>query len=60
MTGLEDLPPILTVEELAKFLRTGRTATYEWVKREGLAIHCGRKLRIPRERIERLLEGPTK
>ena len=51
-----DLPPVLTVEECARFLRIGRTACYEAVRLGSIpSIRLGRLLRIPREALLTLL-----
>lgn len=56
MTALADLPPILTVEEAAKFLRIGRTAAYDAVRRGDLpSIRIGRSLRVGRHQLEAML-----
>lgn len=56
MTALADLPAILTVEEAAKFLRIGRSAAYEAVRRGDLpSVRIGRSLRVPRHALEALL-----
>ena len=50
--------PIMTVEECARYLRIARGHAYEMV-REGKIPHLrlGRKILIPRQAVERLLEG---
>jgi excisionase family DNA binding protein len=56
MTALAELPPILTVEEAAKFLRIGRSAAYDAVRRGDLpSVRIGRSLRVPRHQLEALL-----
>lgn len=56
---LEDAPEVLTVEEAADYLRIGRSAAYEAVRRGQLpAVRLGRKLRVPKAAIEALL-APT-
>jgi excisionase family DNA binding protein len=58
VSPLEDLPAVLTVDEVAALLRTGRTATYEAVRRGDLpSLRVGRKVRIPRDRLLELLNG---
>jgi excisionase family DNA binding protein len=51
------LPPICTIEEVATFLRLGRSHTYE-LARTGIlpAIRLGRSLRIPRAALLAWLE----
>lgn len=51
-----DLPPILTVEETAAFLRIGRSAAYDAVRRGDLpSVRIGRSLRVPRHQLEAML-----
>lgn len=53
-----DLPLVLTVDETANALRLGRSATYEAIHRGQIrAVRLGRKLRVPRAELERLLSG---
>lgn len=62
--SLEDLPPVLTVEEAAAVLRIGRGAAYELARRyretggrDGLpVVTFGRSLRVPRAALLRLLD----
>lgn len=52
----DDLPLMLTVEETARTLRCGRTATYEAIRRGEIpSIRIGRSLRVPRHQLARLL-----
>jgi excisionase family DNA binding protein len=54
----QDMPVVLTVEEAAKELRIGRSAAYAAVRRGELpVIRVGRILRVPRHRLEALLDG---
>jgi excisionase family DNA binding protein len=47
----------MTVEEVAEILGTGRTATYDAVRRGEIpSIKVGRKLVIPTAAVRRLLE----
>ena len=47
-----DLPPILTVQEAAAYLRIGRTATYEAVRTGAIpSVRLGRLVRIPRDAL---------
>ena len=49
--------PTLTVEEVAAILGTGRTATYDAIRRGELpSIKVGRKLVVPTAAVRRLLE----
>lgn len=57
-TALEDLPLVLTVDEVAAALRVAKWAIYDMVKRGDLhAVHVGRNLRIPRAELGRFLAG---
>lgn len=50
-------PLVLTVEEAARALRIGRTAAYDAVRRGEIpAVKIGRSLRVPRHRLETLLD----
>lgn len=50
--SLEDLPPILTVSEVAAYLRIGRTMAYELARHKNFpAIRVGRSVRVPRDRF---------
>jgi excisionase family DNA binding protein len=54
---LDQLPPILTVEEAAAFLRLGRATAYRAARRGELpCIRIGKSLRVPRDRLLTLLE----
>jgi excisionase family DNA binding protein len=61
--SFEDLPDILTIDEVAKFLRIGRNTAYELTRRwrvtggrEGLGcVPVGRGLRVPKAALERFL-----
>jgi excisionase family DNA binding protein len=47
-----DLPPVLTVEETARFLRIGRSAAYELVRTNTIpSIRLGKLIRIPRDTL---------
>ena len=60
---LDDLPPVLTVEEAAEVLRIGRGSAYELARqyrdtngRVGLpVVSLGRTLRVPRAGLLRML-----
>lgn len=55
-SNFENLPPVLTVEELAEILRIGRNTAYNLVKEKKIkSIQCGRAIRIPRKAIEELI-----
>jgi len=61
----QDLPDILTIDEVATFLRIGRNTAYELTRRwrisggrEGLGcVPVGRGLRVPKAALERFLAG---
>lgn len=54
----EELPLLLTVEELTRTLRISRTMAYELVNRRDFpAIHIGRAIRVPREALFQWLEA---
>jgi excisionase family DNA binding protein len=56
--SLDELPDVLTVEEAAHVLRIGRSAAYAAVAAGQIpALRLGRKLRISRAAIERMLAG---
>ena len=60
MTALADMPLAMTVEEAAGVLRIGRSAAYAAARSGDLpVIRVGRCLRVPRDRLEALLAGPT-
>jgi excisionase family DNA binding protein len=65
MTTLPDAPAALTVEEAARVLRIGRSAAYAAVRAGELpVIRLGRRLLVPRARLDRLLglengDGPA-
>jgi len=64
LSGLDELPNVLTVEEAAVVLRISRGAAYELARqyresggRQGLpVVELGRTLRVPRAALIRLLE----
>lgn len=52
-----ELPPVLTVPEVARLLRIGRAAAYELANRKDFpTIRVGRTIRIPREALFRWME----
>ena len=56
MSALDGLPPILTVEEAAAFLRIGRSAAYAAVRAGEIpSVRIGRSIRCPRCQLEALL-----
>jgi excisionase family DNA binding protein len=49
----EDIPDILTVKEMASFLKIGITKSYELCRIEGFpSINFGKKIRIPKEALQ--------
>lgn len=58
MTCVAEMPDLLTVEEAATVLRIGRSAAYAAARRGELpTIRVGRILRVPRHRLEAMLDG---
>ena len=55
--NFEDLPLLLTVEEMASVLRIGRNAAYRLVKDGNIqSIRIGRSIRIPRSALIQFTE----
>lgn len=53
----DNLPLLLTVEEMQKVLRIGRNAAYQLVKDGSIqTIRIGRSIRIPRKALIQLVE----
>ena len=51
--NINDLPAILTVDEMASVLRIGRNSAYELIRsRKIQSIMIGRCIRIPRSALE--------
>lgn len=49
---------VLTIEEAATMLRISRQSAYEAARRGEIpTVRIGRRLLVPRRRLERLLEG---
>jgi len=50
---LQELPPVLTVEEAAKLLRIGRTAAYRAARSGAMpgVVRIGRTLRVSRDAV---------
>lgn len=61
MPDLHGLPPVLTVEEAARFMRISRGAAYEAVRTHEIpSIRVGRTIRVPRAALLALLgEAPA-
>ncbi len=58
MTESLELPLVYTVMQTATLLGISRTHTYELVARGDLAhIRLGRRIVVPRQALERLLDG---
>ena len=48
----EDLPEMVTVEEMGAFLRIGKTAAYDLVKSGAIrSVKFGRLIRIPKQAL---------
>jgi excisionase family DNA binding protein len=59
MSAPADLPAVLTIEETAKVMRIGRSSAYDAARRGELpTIRLGRKIRVPRHRLEAMLGAP--
>lgn len=50
---LDDLPELLTVQEVQEYLNVGRSLAYELARAHG--IRLGRLVRVPRARIAKLM-----
>lgn len=61
MPDLHGLPPVLTVDELARFMRISRGAAYEAIRANEIPhIRIGRTIRVPRAALLALLgEAPA-
>lgn len=56
--ALDALPELLTVEEIAAFLRCGRGTAYALIARGELpSVRIGRLVRVPRAAIEALVRA---
>ncbi len=58
---LDALPPVLDVPTAAKVLGIGRSLAYDLVRRGDWptpVLHVGKLIKIPREPLIRLIEGP--
>jgi excisionase family DNA binding protein len=54
-----DLPPVLTMEDVAQYLRIGRTAAYELARRPDFpAVRIGRYIRVNRDAFLRWFGHP--
>lgn len=53
---LDDLPLVLTVDEVAKLLRFSRSKTYDAIRHGEIPhVRLGREIRIPRHALLKLL-----
>jgi excisionase family DNA binding protein len=58
VSGLESLPPVLTVVEAAKVLRISRNGAYELARTGKLpTLRLGRRLVVPKTALLRMLES---
>ena len=54
------MPALLTVDELADYLRIGRTSAYELCRKLGFpAIKIGRSIRVPLQALQNWLNQQT-
>lgn len=64
MKTLKDYPDVLTVDDLADFLKIGKNATYKLLQNNEILHHrIGRNYRIPKSSVEKFLnisELPSK
>lgn len=45
----EEIPPVMGVEEVARFLGIGRNRTYDLIRAGQIeALHFGKRIRVPR------------
>lgn len=57
MNNFEHIPDVLTIPELQKVLRIGRSTAYRLIKSSELrCIRIGRSIRIPREYVLEFIE----
>jgi excisionase family DNA binding protein len=55
---LEDLPDVLTMEELESVTRLGRSSTYKAVSNGSIpSVRIGGRLLVPKAALVKLLEG---
>ena len=58
--SIEELPLVLTVEDLMSVLEIGRNSAYELARSGQLrTIRVGKQIRIPRDAIAAFLSGPV-
>lgn len=54
--SFEEIPPILTVPQIAKFLGIGRSKGYELVRSGQIeAVKVGKQLKVPRHALLRFI-----
>ena len=55
---MKDVPILLTIDELAKFMRVGRNTAYEYVRKGKVPyIRCGKQIRVYRGDVLALREN---
>lgn len=58
--NFDDMPDIMSVEDLKKLFGIGINKAYEITKYKGFpAVHIGRKIIIPKKQLEQWLENQT-
>ncbi|MDN5317243.1 MAG: hypothetical protein PWR08_1368 [Thermoanaerobacterium sp.] len=58
--NFDDMPDVMSVEDLKKLFGIGINKAYEITKYKGFpAIHIGRKIIIPKKQLEQWLENQT-
>ena len=58
MTVLEQMPDVLTIDEVAKLLRIGRNTAYEMARRNRIpTLALGRRIVVPKRALIALLEA---
>jgi excisionase family DNA binding protein len=55
--AFDELPDVITVDELAAFMRIGRSTAYRLASERRLCVRAGRRILIPKSRLENYLEG---
>ena len=59
-TSFDDLPLVLTVEDLMPILRIGRNTAYDMVRCGQIrSIRVGTQIRIPKQEVQRFMESPA-
>lgn len=58
MNIINELPAVLTVEELAHFLKVGMNTAYNLVRSNAIrSVRIGRQIRIPQQAVEDYLKA---